>query len=99
MNKKQLIIMWVGIAIVVLMGIFPPWLAIEENTHIYLGHSFILSPPNENWLRHHRDSIDINQIGIVDFTRLLIQWTMVSVIVGGLFITFKDKKPKDEQKE
>ncbi len=99
MNKKQLIVMWVGIAIVVLMGIFTPWVAIEEATHHYLGYRFILSPPDETWFLHLRDKPGIDQIGIVDFTQLLIQWIMVSVIVGGLIITFKDKKSKDEQKQ
>jgi len=28
-----------------------------------------------------------------------MQWTLVAVITGGLIISFKDKKPKDEQKQ
>lgn len=94
MNKKQTIVMWVGIAFVVLMGLFPPWMGREETPPpIYLGRFFISSPPNKNWLRHHRDSIDASQIGGVDFTRLSTQWIMVSVVAGGLIITLKDKKP------
>jgi len=34
-----------------------------------------------------------------DISRLLIQWAMVAVVTGGLIITFKDKKPKYEQKQ
>jgi len=28
-----------------------------------------------------------------------MQWTLVAVITGGLIISFKDKKSKDEQKQ
>ena len=88
MNKTQLLIMWVGIAIVVLMGIFPPWATIVQATHHYLGHSFILLTPR---LRPNATII------FIDLTRLLPQWIMVAVIVGGMIISFKDKKPKDNQ--
>jgi len=88
MEKSQLIVLWVGIAIVVLMGIFPPWVAIAEASHFYLGYSFILSPPEEM----KRGEM---HIAVIELTRLLTQWIMVAVIVGGLIITFKDKKPKD----
>ena len=91
--------MWVGIAIVVLMGIFPPWVGFDETTPHYLGYKFLLSPPDNMWLLRHRDSINIDHVGIVDFSRLLIQWVMVSVVAVGLIITFKDKRQKDKHIE
>ena len=85
MNKIQLIILWVGIAIVVLMGIFPPWAVTYQGGGPYEGYAFILSRPRE--------------ICHIETTLLLVQWIMVAVVTGGLIITFKDRKPKDEQKQ
>jgi hypothetical protein len=85
MNKKQLIVMWVGIAIIILMGIFPPWIVTVQGTDNILGHAFILSRTGRKY--------DINA------SFLFVQWIMVVAITGGLIITFKDKKPNDEQKE
>ncbi|MHC4075741.1 MAG: hypothetical protein ACYSRZ_04930 [Planctomycetota bacterium] len=100
MNKTQLLVMWVGIAIVVLMGIFPPWVVIDETNPFYVGYSFMFLPPDAGtWLSKHRHFKPKEYVGVIDFTRLLTQWLMVAVIVGGLIITFKDKKPKDEQKQ
>ena len=57
MNKRQLISMWIGIGLVVVMGI-----AIRGE----------------------------------EFLRFI---TMVTLVTGGFIITFKDKKPKDKQKQ
>ncbi len=38
MNWKQLVLMWVGIIVLVLMGLFPPWIAKGKKR----GHSTFL---------------------------------------------------------
>lgn len=63
MNKRQRITLWVGIGVIVLMGLFPP----------------------ASLSTSKRSSI------VVDTPRLLIQWGVVIVVTGGLFVTFKDK--------
>ncbi|MCK4822712.1 hypothetical protein KA005_43515 [bacterium] len=35
---------------------------------------------------------------IVYISRLLVRWVIVGVITGGLMYTFRDKKPKADQK-
>ena len=80
MNKKQLIVMWVGIAFVVLMGILPPMNFIADGFRYEIG--LLLGVSSRS----------------VDFGKLLIQCSIVGIITVGLIITFKDKKPKDEQK-
>jgi len=37
--------------------------------------------------------------GRLDAACLFMQWTLVAVITGGLIISFKDKKSKNEQKQ
>ena len=34
-----------------------------------------------------------------DISRLLIRWVIIGVITSGLIYSFKDKKPKDKQKQ
>lgn len=96
MNKKQKIVLWVGIAIFVLMELFPPWMAAnpQGGNYIAAGYGFILNPP-------HFQSEELWRCRI-DFPQLLAQWAMVAVVTGGLIYAFKDekdKKPKDEQKQ
>lgn len=85
MNKKQLVVMWVGIAIIVLMGLFPPWTTYGNSGDCYLTHKFILFKPAER-----------NIPARIDTGHLFVQWIIVTAITGGLIVTFKDKKTKDD---
>jgi hypothetical protein len=91
MNRKQIICLWIGIIIIVLMGIFPPWSAYKGDGECYLLHKFILFQPAEK-----------NIPARIDTGHLFVQWIMVAVVTGGLIFTFRDKKEKklkEEQKE
>ena len=51
MNRKQLVALWIGIALFVLVGLFPPWIittAVPDGTTDIKPHSptFILNPPD-----------------------------------------------------
>ena len=91
MNKKQKICLWVGIAIIVLMGFIPPWVytsirfALGQTGHA--GYHCILYPPEPSEV-YGRTGIRI------DILRLLVQWAIIAVVTGGLVYTFKDKKSK-----
>ena len=94
MNKKQKICLWVGIAVFVLMGLYPPWIIIHptKGYHALPKYRFLLLPPYSN----NKAGLSLHQI---DVTKLVIQWFMVAAITAGLVVTFADKKPKDEQKQ
>ena len=90
MNKKQLITMWVGIIVLVLMSIFPPWtgeVTRESGTQTHLStiYVFIFNFPDEDSLYH------------IDIAKLLIQYSIIGLITFGLIITFKNTKLKNEQ--
>jgi hypothetical protein len=77
-------ILWLGIAIIILMALFPPWVlegfrAGGASFRIPQGHSFILSPPNEGIMVH------------VDLSRFLMQCLPIVIIV--LFFYFMVKGP------
>lgn len=83
MNTKRKIVLWIGIAIIVVMGIFPPWVqrgALSEKSD---GYSFILNEP-ENYA--------FGWFPRLDLPRLFIQWLIVAFITAGLIVTVKDKK-------
>jgi hypothetical protein len=100
MNWKQKICMWIGIAVIVLMGLFPPWILKDpvdggEAQSLKFG---LLVPqlPYFDWDRMVWQQSYAYQIHVV---QLVIQWFMVAVVTGGLVVTFADKKPKEEQKQ
>lgn len=78
MNKKQKIVLWVGIAAFVLMGLYPPWM-ISKAPMRSEGYSFVLAPPV--------GTID-ETFCQINMPRLYIQW-MIVVVIGGLVISFK----------
>ena len=118
LNKKQKICLWVGITIIVLMGLFPPWVVKQVfqkgnwNTITLRKYIFIFKAPYIHYKAisppHPKAPKDIvesyksiragfNHVEQIDVTRLLIQWFIIALITGGLIVTFKDKKPKDEK--
>ena len=78
MNRKQIIVLWIGIAAIVFMGIVPPWVVSIQGAIEQRGYGFILIPP-EKYCH-------------INTSRLYVQWIMVAVATGGFIVTFKDKK-------
>jgi len=79
MNKNQKVILWIGIAVFLLLGLFPP------NTS-HFGFGALLFELSDR---------------TISYRKLLVGWTIVAVLTGGLIYTLKDqkyKKTKDEQK-
>jgi len=101
MNKKQIIILWIGIAVIVLMGLFPPWL-VEGHRVEYWS---IFAPPSHLRPVYPHDLLDevagtpryessrLNAEIVTDY--LFAQWLMVTAITVGLIITFQDRRPND----
>jgi len=91
MNKKQLVIMWAGIAAILLVSAFPYYYLSSFKTGPLssgsfiepLGRHFVFTPPVTT---HQRGSIWI------DLAPLHIEWTVISAITIGLVVAFRDKK-------
>ncbi|MBN1972546.1 MAG: hypothetical protein JW787_02835 [Sedimentisphaerales bacterium] len=78
MNKKQKVILFIGIIIFVIMGIYPPWV-LNRSSGIEAGYwAFINDPPRT--------------AKFIDLYRLGVQWFMVAVVIGSLLVILKDKK-------
>lgn len=94
MNRRQKIVLWIGIAVIVVMGVFPPWLYTTTgnglNSKKNAGYSCILFPPPPK-------GVGLRYGISLDVSRLCVQWAIVVVITAGLIVAFKDNK--DEQKQ
>lgn len=80
MNDKQKKALWLGIAIMAAMGIYPPWNFQSSQASIpeLIGYSWIFLPAR-TW----------TEANVIDVTRLTIQWIVVALITAGLLVSFK----------
>ncbi len=92
MNKNQKRVIMAGLVVIVLMGLFPPWVHTVHVKELKIdragSYGFLFSPPapdqnNFPWK---------NMWGVhLDVSRLLMQWILVVIIVCGLvFFLNKD---------
>jgi hypothetical protein len=92
-NITFLIILWLGIIVIVLMCLYPPWVEIVrfENSMIRgvnpIGYSFLCHPPKESLI----------SVIAIDRTRLFLQILIVVLITGGLLSTVKSIQLKKKQ--
>jgi hypothetical protein len=86
MNAKQKIIIQIGILLVLLMGLVPPWIKTIHLRNIQRqmseGYHFIFSPPNQTC---GLCSVEI------DIPRLLGEWFIIGIVALALFQYFKNK--------
>jgi hypothetical protein len=91
-NTTQRVIILSGMAVIVLMGLYPPWTYTFKSSITYseqpAGYGFIASPP--------RTIADSLMHGAkMDMSRLLIQWAVtIAASCAGVLVT---AKRKDEQ--
>jgi len=82
-NRRQIIALWAGIAILVLVGLFPPWTRMyDDQVRRPAGYHFIMLPPASD-----AGGVEIDLVG------LLIEWGLVVFVVGGLIVTFRRRPP------
>jgi predicted nucleic acid-binding Zn finger protein len=90
MNVKQKTCLWVGIAVFVLMGLFPPctcyffsWngVSVEEGT----AYRFLVSSENVVTRRYYH--IDMRLLGV--------QWVLVGAVTTGLVVTLRTQPSKE----
>ena len=86
MNKKQMIVLWIGIIIFVLVSLHPP-----RKSH-----------PRPIRRTTDAPIVEVIGAGNVDGVKLLSRWLIIIILTGGLIYTIKDKKDKklkDEQNQ
>jgi len=106
MNKKQLIVLWSGLFLVVLMGLFPPWIYALPNlsggmtgVEADAGYSPLWSPPelfssSTKGTDYEFFVSSLSVIGHIDINRLFVEWVIVGVITAGIIVSIKRQKVK-----
>ncbi len=74
LNENQKLFLWLGIAIIVAMGLYPPWKFINESP---TGFGFLYMPPSV-----------VGQPPVkLDISRLLVEWSLVGFVTAGLIVS------------
>lgn len=93
-NKKQKICLWIGIAVIVLMGIFLPVGKRIISSHSRTNRGLV---PDYKTIKYAFFFTAKSQE--IEYGKLFGQWSIVGAVTGGLIYAFRDKKLKDEQKQ
>jgi hypothetical protein len=87
MNRHQKLVVGIGAFLILVMGIFPPWIRTDRfHARRSSGYSFILQEP-----RRAVDDMLSNApvVYSVDFSQLTLQWTLVLVMMGIILLFAK----------
>jgi len=102
MNKKQRTIIIIGLGIILLMGVIPPWKCAFSLAHLSrlerpAGYGFIFYPPSPVTVAKSKEFLsdgDMRNPSFwsvrLDTTRLFIQWVVVAIAVAGLCLVLKE---------
>lgn len=91
-NKQwQIIVLWAGAGLIVLMGLLPPWILVRHpevqayySTSERVGYYWVFDPPEpKEFRRGRRGSCHVN------IPRLLIQWAIVGSVAGASIYTLR----------
>ena len=87
--KKQLIILWIGLGLVVLSILFPPWMGTfrsGEKKDAFAGYGFLFSPPSEGFDGYRqRDYVS----SYIEPSRLTAELLIIILLTAGAFYTAK----------
>ena len=101
MNRKQKIIAVIGVALIVVMGLFPPWKLTTTGDTLYRevprGYYLIFAPPPPEAPVEDQESIYSLEL---DFRRLTVQWvTVLFVLAAALYLARERIIPVEDDEE
>jgi hypothetical protein len=100
MNTGSKIVLLTGVAVLILMALYPPWVRYElrwiqrPNSNAFegtvynhrVGYAFITTPPSDPPTTYLGTAF-------IDLTRLVIHWVVVAAITGGVLVLWSRKEP------
>jgi hypothetical protein len=102
MNKKQKVISILGIVVIFIMNLIPPWKITTIDLGIYtvqpIGYHVIFSPPIVEQESEEEEETVQYMINL-DITRLIFQWVTILFILAALLFITKEKGIEDTQDE
>lgn len=97
MNKKQRIVLKIGLLLVILNGLFPPFegkFSGSDSSAKNLGYHFIFNPPTKEWgysgfeVVQRQLPINSHVISSIFFIQFV---TIIGATIGALFLFRKEK--------
>jgi len=79
-NNKQKFVILIGVGLMVLLGLYPPWVqstSFRGTLLNKLAYGWIFSPPSHDLLKTS-----------IDFMRLIVQWLVVTIATAGFVVLF-----------
>lgn len=87
MNGRQRMVLWVGLLVIVAMGIYPPWTFRYGAIRLGRRYALITEPPSYGSFPGPLATLDANRLGV--------EWAAVVVISASLMYIWRDhKKPR-----
>jgi len=87
LNKIQKIILWVGILLFIAITLYPPWIAVayppDYSVSQSIGYGIFMRPPHS--------PLGYESYVVINYMRLLLQWTGLSVLTGIFMWLFRTK--------
>ena len=105
MNKKQKIISIIGIVLIFLSGLIPPWKFTTGDSITYIerpiGYYFIFLPPEMDQDETDEDlQEEISYLIEMDVSRLIVQWvTILFIQAAALYLTKEKEEDLDSDYE
>ena len=97
MNRKQLVVLWATVAVIVAMCVVPPWVGrYKDNSAQPRGYYLIFSPPRYDSIRLPQPDgsqfVASYRITAIDIPRLSVQ-VFAAVVVGtGAVVTLRRRQ-------
>ncbi|MBU1023876.1 hypothetical protein KKB99_06305 [bacterium] len=100
MNKPQITYMWIGIVVIALMALFPPFM--DPNTHDFVGYNSF----DANYIDDQKiDTIWEGFTGdssarkvTIDYSRLMLQCGVVLLLMIAFILSAKNRIEPDKEK-
>ncbi len=106
MNTTQKAVLLVGLMVLVGMFLYPPWMITLSGGEFYYGyaplwHSPLREPETafDFFTRAGSPSLPRSTREHINYSRLLLQWFLVSVGMGVLYKVFDAPRPKGPDSE
>jgi hypothetical protein len=97
MDKRQRIVVWIALALIAVMGLWPPWVESYQRGTVHVGptsggYYWVFSQPEPPSLYgNYRYTVFLSRH--IDFARLFLQWAMVVVVAAGLMLALNRRAP------
>ena len=95
MNPRQKLVVYLGLSLILLSGLFPPWIHTKSEINprgggaIYTekasGYAFIFIPPDPEPDRRYWAASGVR----LDIARLVVQWSIISALAIALMIALR----------